>query len=1229
MKMKFTIQKIIATMVVAAITFGIFPKILGNDKVNAAGSHSITVENGKAYTDDTYATELTSAEAGADVYLKETNQSGKYVTGWTSGQVTVGEASRFTMPDEDVSVKPIFELQTEYTIDLSGTVQVTDEDVLWNFLWSQGKASLSSLPGSYDLDTDGNVDIDVTYTGGVAEFTLASTCNFSGVIVAATDALTGKNLPYKITFNVPTAYTEYPLWVGNVQVTSDNKDNILGDGGKAKYDPSTNTLTLNDPEIAQGNGHEYGVIYSEGIDLTIEGSADLNGDSSYYGIWVEKKAGNGGNLTLNGSFAVNGKGGIYAYDTLTISGGTINAKAEFNSSPDAISADHVVITGGTINISDTATGIYARNDITVSGGTVNAHGTACGILTEQLTVNDGTVNVVGGSEGIRAPSDTLTIDVNGGALSVTSTNSSGKAIDDAITNVTININAAGYTVTDGATDGQFFRISQPSSVTYPVWVGGIKVTGDNKDDILGDGGKAKYDPDTNTLTLNDPLFIGTHENALVYSEGIDLTLEGSATFSSSSSGAIKVVKSGTYGGVLTLDGDFNIDNVAYDTSAIWADKGINVTGGKITNCMCYHCLKTDGDITISGGTVNASGSACAIYAENDISITGGTVEAKSNGHLGSGIVARNSLLISSGKVRVTNADNGIIGTSGVTVSGGTININVEGTVENNYALGGSLVNITGGNITAVIGTGCAIHSNGDMIISQATVIAASGKGNGIEVWGGQLEIKSGTVSAVGEGTNSKGIIVAGGIMKIGDSITKVSASGDSDGINCSSKIKLGEALNITTPAGGKLSSDGTFIAESDGTTHATAVVIVRDPSLYPVFVVISTWDINNNSISEVGGTVTGAPTTAKKGDTIEVTVTPNEGYEIVEISFGDGLIGTQTGMSPKFTVPSDYAPLTDAVQIDVIFRATTPSTYTVTFNTYGGSAVAAQTVTAGAKAAKPADPAKSGFTFDGWYKDPSFGTVFDFSTAINSDVTVYAKWKENSTTPSTYTVTFNTNGGNAVAAQTVTAGAKATKPADPAKSGFTFDGWYKDPSFGTTFDFSTAINSDVTVYAKWKENSTTPSTPTTPVVYYTVVSGANGTCTQGVDFVMQIKRSENDEKTYSDYFTGVKIDDKLLVNGTDYTAAPGSVIVTIKGATLQNLSVGGHTVTVEFKDGTAITSLNVKAAANVVKTGEDMSLALWTGVVCVSSAVMLFAAVVVQKKRTAVRQTVRKSVMKF
>ena len=139
---------------------------------------------------------------------------------------------------------------------------------------------------------------------------------------------------------------------------------------------------------------------------------------------------------------------------------------------------------------------------------------------------------------------------------------------------------------------------------------------------------------------------------------------------------------------------------------------------------------------------------------------------------------------------------------------------------------------------------------------------------------------------------------------------------------------------------------------------------------------------------------------------------------------------------------------------------TNPTTYTVSFDSDGGSAVEEQKVAAGEKATEPEDPTKEGFTFDSWAKED--GTAFDFDTAINADITLKAKWTEN--TPATYTVTFDSDGGSAVEAQTVTAGGTATKPADPTKEGFTFGGWWKDDA---EFDFNSPISSDITLTAKW------------------------------------------------------------------------------------------------------------------------------------------------------------------
>ena len=76
------------------------------------------------------------------------------------------------------------------------------------------------------------------------------------------------------------------------------------------------------------------------------------------------------------------------------------------------------------------------------------------------------------------------------------------------------------------------------------------------------------------------------------------------------------------------------------------------------------------------------------------------------------------------------------------------------------------------------------------------------------------------------------------------------------------------------------------------------------------------------------------------------------------------------------------------------------NTYTVTFNTDGGSEVAPATVTEGNKAQKPTDPTKTGYTFAGWYKGE---TAFNFDTdTITANVTLTAKWTAN--TDTAYTI---------------------------------------------------------------------------------------------------------------------------------------------------------------------------------------------------------------------------------
>ncbi|WP_300295763.1 Ig-like domain-containing protein, partial [uncultured Intestinimonas sp.] len=65
-------------------------------------------------------------------------------------------------------------------------------------------------------------------------------------------------------------------------------------------------------------------------------------------------------------------------------------------------------------------------------------------------------------------------------------------------------------------------------------------------------------------------------------------------------------------------------------------------------------------------------------------------------------------------------------------------------------------------------------------------------------------------------------------------------------------------------------------------------------------------------------------------------------------------------------------------------------TYTVTFDSMGGTAVEPQTVDAGGKAAEPADPTRDGYTFDGWYT--ADGDLYTFTEPVTADLDLYARW---------------------------------------------------------------------------------------------------------------------------------------------------------------------------------------------------------------------------------------------
>ena len=189
---------------------------------------------------------------------------------------------------------------------------------------------------------------------------------------------------------------------------------------------------------------------------------------------------------------------------------------------------------------------------------------------------------------------------------------------------------------------------------------------------------------------------------------------------------------------------------------------------------------------------------------------------------------------------------------------------------------------------------------------------------------------------------------------------------------------------------------------------------------------------------------------------------------------------------------------------DITLTNRLAGSFTVTFDANGhGAAPAAQTVEEGRIAQEPADPTETGFTFGGWYTDAACATAFDFSTVITGDITLYAKWTEESTEPeepkpeeprpeepkpeepepgapgkTTYSISYDLNGGTldgktGTVVLKVEEGTVITLPA-PTREGYTFDYWQ-----GSRYEAgaSYTVEGDHTFTAQWKANAAAPVKP--------------------------------------------------------------------------------------------------------------------------------------------------------
>ena len=141
-----------------------------------------------------------------------------------------------------------------------------------------------------------------------------------------------------------------------------------------------------------------------------------------------------------------------------------------------------------------------------------------------------------------------------------------------------------------------------------------------------------------------------------------------------------------------------------------------------------------------------------------------------------------------------------------------------------------------------------------------------------------------------------------------------------------------------------------------------------------------------------------------------------------------------------------------------------PPLYTVTYDTQGSGAVDSEDVYSGYKATQPADPDKDGYIFGGWFKEAACTNAWNFDTdVVTGNITLYAKWM------ACFLVTFNSQGGSAVASEKILPNNKITRPASPTKSGYVFSRWFKEAACINAWTFDTdVVTANLTLYAGWK-----------------------------------------------------------------------------------------------------------------------------------------------------------------
>ena len=736
-------------------------------------------------------------------------------------------------------------------------------------------------------------------------------------------------------------------------------------------------------------------------------------------------------------------------------------------------------------------------------------------------------------------------------------------------------------------------------IEYPLYVGGVKITADNKDDItkaINDQGKtdvkasgiATFEPSEEEgvlgtlkldgFTLEGPLQCGIFEDVDNFS---DLTIELSGTNTISTTGAqgeSTAWAEGIYTGddlIIGGEGSLSVNvagnyiNSGLDAKSIVIESGASVTA---TTGECYESsyavlafgtsLTVESGATLvanAGESTNGNVYGCffqeKMTVEGTVKATAAAAEYCSYGIYGEGsaygdvarMVAPDAedlgvLVVNGGTVTVTGVNYGI-NTKAVTINdNATVTVSASGGEDVEYGCGIKCVNLNVSGSTLDVSTGVAEEVYGivvqDAIFNDSTVKAI---GNAKTLSAGIYGEYDAPVEYTKEDTYKR-------MMAPEEEEPGTEDAGSEPGatitINGGSVTAFGTYMGIYF---GYISIEkATVEASAD---FATAVVAEQDLLISGATVNAKAGGVGIASYGDITieDSVVDAESTAKADEELY------GGSDLVDVVgiFAMGNInisGKDTVLTAKGSFKAIYAGMNEGeILFDLPLEIVTPEDGYLGFLDDDGDV---------------SEDKMSVLTGKG--EDAEFAT----------EVVIKVP---------TFILTIDPGDGKPIEKE-VKKGEKLDKPQDPEKDGHTFDGWYTEGPNGEEekYNFDDPVTESKTIYAKWTKNpepepksndEPEEKKPAEPDPTKPVYTGTPTTYTQGsnVDPVITVNR-DPDNASCHDHFTGeVEIKNQSRTydpkRGEHFEDYSGSTVIKISAEYLDSLEPGEYTLTVYFDDG--------------------------------------------------------------